>query len=151
MCPYFCNDLPAASSGRAIRRSGVPPIERWWFLLAFNGRSHLWDQLNVWRIDHPSSCCWLLEPMSLTSSAKNKWLHVSSSAKSLINIRKRRGPSTEPWGTPLFTAPTLEWWSPNFTLKVLLFRNSSTAVYLGMDVIWFEVWKKAFHAGWRFF
>ncbi len=25
---HFSSDLPAASSGRAIRRSGVPPIER---------------------------------------------------------------------------------------------------------------------------
>ncbi len=25
---HFCSDLPAASSGRAIRRSGVPPIDR---------------------------------------------------------------------------------------------------------------------------
>ncbi len=28
ICSNFCRDLPAASSGRAIRRSGVPPINR---------------------------------------------------------------------------------------------------------------------------
>ncbi len=28
ICSHFCSDLPAASSGRAIRRSGVPPIDR---------------------------------------------------------------------------------------------------------------------------
>ncbi len=85
ICSHFCSDLPAASSDRAIRRSGVPPIDRWWLLLAFNGRSHPWDKLNACWTDDCCSCCWLLGAMSLTSSAKNKWLHVSSSAKSLIN------------------------------------------------------------------
>ncbi len=28
ICSHFCNDLPAASSDRAIRRSGVSPIDR---------------------------------------------------------------------------------------------------------------------------
>ncbi len=101
ICSHFCNDLSPASSHKAIQRSREPPIDRWWLLLAFNGRFHLRDQLNAWRIDDCSSCCWLLWTMSLTSPAKNKWLHVSSSTKSLKNIRKRRGPSTEPWGTPL--------------------------------------------------
>ncbi len=94
ICSHFCSDLPAASSDRVIRKLGVPPIDRWWLLLAFNWRPHLWDQLNACRIDARSSCCWILGAMSLTSSAKSKWLHVSSSAKSLINIRKRRGRST---------------------------------------------------------
>ncbi len=88
---HFCSDLPAASSGRAKRRSGVPPIDRLWLLLTFNGRSHPWDQLNTWRIDDRSSCCWLLGAMSFTSSAKNIWLHVSSSAKSLIKQAQSPG------------------------------------------------------------
>ncbi len=37
---HFCYDLPSASSDKVIRRSGVPPIDRWWPLLAYNGRSH---------------------------------------------------------------------------------------------------------------
>ncbi len=28
ICSHFCNDLPAASSDRAKRRSGVSPIDR---------------------------------------------------------------------------------------------------------------------------
>ncbi len=35
ICSHFCSDLPAVSSDRAIRRSGVPPFDRWWLLLAF--------------------------------------------------------------------------------------------------------------------
>ncbi len=108
----------------------VLSVNRWWLLPAFDGRSLLRDQMNACRIDDQRSCCWLLGAMSLTSSVKNKWLHVGSSAKSLINIRKRRGQNTEPRGTPLFTVHSLEWWSSNFTLKVLLFRNSSTQRFI---------------------
>ncbi len=50
---------------------------------------------------------------------------VSSFSKSFINIRNRRGPSTEPWGTPLFTILSLERWPPIFTQNALFFRNSS--------------------------
>ncbi len=38
---HFCSNLPAASSGRAIRRSGVPPIERCWLVLASGKRPTL--------------------------------------------------------------------------------------------------------------
>ena len=37
--------------------------------------------------------------MSETSSANNFGSHLRSSCKSLMNIRKRSGPNTEPWGT----------------------------------------------------
>ncbi len=57
-------------------------------LLAFNGRSQLRGQLNVYCIDDLSSCFLLLETMSFAISAKNKSLQVSSSARSLINTRK---------------------------------------------------------------
>ncbi len=70
-----------------------------------------------------SVCFCLLGAMGFTLSAKYKWLQVSSSAKPLTKIRKRRCPRTKPWGTPLFTVPSLEWWSPKFTL---LFKTSST-------------------------
>ncbi len=75
ICSHFCSDLPSTSSDRDLRWSGEPPIDRWWLLFAFNGRSHLRDRVNAWWIDNRSSCCWLLGAMSLTSSAKNKWLH----------------------------------------------------------------------------
>ncbi len=66
-----------------------------------------------------SECFCLLGAMSFTLFTKYKWLHASS----LMNIRKRRCLSTKPWDTPLFTVPSLEWWSPKFSL---LFRISST-------------------------
>ncbi len=78
------------------------------------------DQFSACSIDDLTSCCWLLGTMSFTSSAKNKWLQVSSFSRSFINIRNRRGPST-----PLFTIPSLERWPPNFTRNVLFFRNAS--------------------------
>ncbi len=64
----------------------------WWLSLAFNRRSHLLDQLSACSIYDPSSCSWLLRAMSFTSSAKNKWLQISSFYRSFINIRNRRGP-----------------------------------------------------------
>ncbi len=68
ICSHFCNNLTLASSDRAIRRPGVPPLDRWWLLLAFNGRSHLRDQVNACWIDDRRSCCWFLVTVSLTSS-----------------------------------------------------------------------------------
>ncbi len=94
----------------------------WWFLLAFNRRSHRQDQLSAWWIDELSLCCWLHEPMSFTSSTENKWLQVSSSSRSFLKIRNRRGPRTKPWGTPLFTIPSHDRWPPNYTRKALFFR-----------------------------
>ncbi len=126
ICSHFVICSPFASSERTRRSSGWPPIDRWWLLLAFIGRSHLRDHLNACSIDDLNSCCWLLGAMSFTSSAKNKWLQVSSFSRSFINIRNRRGPSTEPWGKPLFTTPTPGRWPPKFSPKVLFFRNSST-------------------------
>ncbi len=83
ICSHFVICSPFASSERTRRSSGWPPIDRWWLLLAFNGRSQLWDQLSACSIDDLSSCCWLLGAMSFTSSAKNKWLQVSSFSRSI--------------------------------------------------------------------
>ncbi len=99
------------------RRFGGPPINRYWLLFTFNGRSYLRDQQNACWIDDINSCCCLLGTMILTSSAPNKWLQASLSAKSLINIRKRRGQ------TPLFAVHSHERWSSNFILNILFFRN----------------------------
>ncbi len=126
ICSHFCIKLPFTPLDRTRRWSGGPPIDRWWLLLAFNGRSHLRDQLSACWIDDLSSCCCLLEATSFTSSAKNKWMQVGSSAKSFINIRNRNCPITETLSTPLFTIPSPERWSPKFTLKILLLKNSST-------------------------
>ncbi len=86
---------------RTRRWSGWPPIDRWWLLLAFNGRSHLGYQLSACWIDDLRSCCWLLGAMSFASSAKNTWLEVSSFSRSFIKSRNRRGHSPEPWATPI--------------------------------------------------
>ncbi len=44
--------------------------------------------------------------------------------------QEEKGSKHKAVGTLLFTAPTLEWWSPNFTLKVLLFRNCFTQRFI---------------------
>ncbi len=93
ICSHFFNDLPAAR-----RRSGGPPIDRWWISLAFNGKSHLRDQANACWIDDLSSCCCLLGALSFTSSAKNKWLQVNSSAKSLKKFQEEKGPKQRALG-----------------------------------------------------
>ncbi len=105
ICSHFCIELPSAPSDRIRRWSGGPPFDRWWFLLAFTGRSHLRGKLSSCWFYDLSSCCYLLEATSFTSSAKNKWMQVGSSARSFINIRNRSCPSKEPLSTPLFTIP----------------------------------------------
>ncbi len=59
-CSHFCCDLPAASSDRAIRSPGVPPIDRWW-LLHPGWRTFLRD---VCRILEIVACIWRATPSS---------------------------------------------------------------------------------------
>ena len=49
-------------------------------------------------------------PTSLLSSANLKTELTKPESKSLMNIKKRMGPSTEPWGTPLVTNFHVELW-----------------------------------------
>ncbi len=44
---HVWNDIPSASSNRSILRSGAPPTNRRWLLLAFNGTSHLWMHVRL--------------------------------------------------------------------------------------------------------
>ncbi len=111
ICEHFLISLPSASSERTRRWSGGPPIDRWWRLLAFNGRSHLRDQLSACWIDDLSSCCWLLGAMTFIVSEEQ-----------MIAGQFRRGPSTEPCGTPKNVRLTkIFWWissAPSFLSRI---------------------------------
>ena len=79
-----------------------------------------------------SSCNWrqswidLKVRYMMLSSAKSQVLEVTVSGRSLINIRKSKGPRTVPWGTPL-----------SFFLYILpgaRFRALSTGVHCTLQV-----------------
>lgn len=57
--------------------------------------------------------CWLrIQRWSTQSSAKRRMVDVTPEGRSLINTRKSRGPSTEPWGTAEMTLVVKEQWLP---------------------------------------
>ena len=60
--------------------------------------------------------------IKVVSSAYKMQLDVKDDGKSLINIRKRRGPIMEPWGTPLSIGRCCEVSSLNFTTCILFSR-----------------------------
>ena len=59
--------------------------------------------------------------MSPAKMAKNDVIFLMSN----VYVKKIRGPSTDPWGTPLRTSIDLLTASPIFTLKVRSLRNES--------------------------
>ena len=76
-------------------------------LLTLNGSCHFSDHFpNFWRSSWIYSLSWEVatEPNNLESSAKIFTVERSWSGMSLMYRRNSRGASTDPWGTPLFTA-----------------------------------------------
>ncbi len=71
-------------------------------------RSHLRDHL---RASRRNVDC--LRPWALHCLREMSACNLSS-----INIRHRRGPSTEPWDTSRFTSLSFEKWPPSVTLNV---------------------------------
>ena len=51
----------------------------------------------------------------IQSSAKRRTDDLILSGRSLINIKKRTGPKTDPWGTPDKTGTGSEAWPSNTT------------------------------------
>ena len=58
------------------------------------------------------------------SSANSLGFEIKLSERSLINIKKKRGPRIDPWGTPALTLAHEEYWPFKTTLCFLASRKS---------------------------
>src|SRR5664279_2976094 len=97
-------------------------------LLGLNFRSHLLDQSvrlfrSFWRMLLSDSV--LISLHSLVSSANILRLLTIQSGRSLTKSKNRRGPNTEPCGTPLSTCISSEKLPRTPTFNVLAVRNCS--------------------------
>ena len=80
--------------------------------------------LMCWKEDSTYSDEWeLVISLDIFASANSLHILVTSSGMSFINNMNNVGPSTEPCGMQLFTAPHFDCTPPNTNLCLLLWRN----------------------------
>ena len=99
-----------------------------WHFSALNWSSHLSDHFSSIVISRCIFSASHSEPIfrySFASSANSKPLDSMLSRRSLINMTKSSGPSTDPWGIPLMTAAGIELTPFTFTVCVLPVRKAS--------------------------
>lgn len=80
-------------------------------LFGWNSMSHIFSQWNnlsrsFWRTEQ--SCKLLIAKYTAVSSATRRTWDVIELGRSFIYMRKSKGPSTEPWGTPDVTGTSVE-------------------------------------------
>ena len=90
---------------------------------------------SLWSLSMPFWVCTTLN--TFVSSANFNRLLQTASSMSLICIRNRKGPRTEPWGTPLFTRVHLELLRSITTLCSLSLSQSS--IHLNLSDVFREL------------